>query len=160
MAFICIIYFYLVRSSFRDELLEDFQPMKIEAEDTNDMDKQFDRFYIATYNIGEDHQIGEIRLWMLNPDDNKAYLISDLTSYIGQNYPSNLLLELRCKALVHFHKNPNVNRETQIIFIADLARETIGLPSNSNQNLLFLLEKPGAFIFEKEIGERIDAYSL
>ncbi|WP_391204675.1 hypothetical protein [Psychrobacillus sp. L4] len=66
------------------ELLEDFQPVALEYEDTKGMDTLFDRFYIATYNIGEDHQIGEIRLWMPNPADNKAYLISDLTSYIGQ----------------------------------------------------------------------------
>ncbi len=66
------------------ELLEDFQPIKLEEEDTKGMDSQFDRFYIATYNIGDDYQIGEIRLWMPNPTDNKAYLISDLTSYIGQ----------------------------------------------------------------------------
>lgn len=66
------------------ELLEDFQPITLEAEDTIDMDTRFDRFYIATYNIGEDYQIGEIRLWMPNPVNNKAYLISELTPYIGQ----------------------------------------------------------------------------
>lgn len=66
------------------ELLEDFQPVTLEAEDTKGMDAQFDRFYIATYNIGEDHHISEIRLWMPNPADNRAYLISELTSYIGQ----------------------------------------------------------------------------
>ena len=66
------------------ELLEDFEPIILKAEDTVGMDSQYDRFYIATYNIGEDHQIGEIRLWMPNPADNKAYLISELTPYIGQ----------------------------------------------------------------------------
>lgn len=66
------------------ELLEDFQPVMLENEDTKGMDSQFDRFYIATYNIAGDYQIGEIRIWMPNPDDNKAYLISYLTSYIGQ----------------------------------------------------------------------------
>lgn len=66
------------------ELLEDFQPITLEAEDLIDKDMRFDRFYIATYNIGEDYQIGEIRLWMPNPVDNKAYLISELTPYIGQ----------------------------------------------------------------------------
>lgn len=66
------------------ELLEDFEPITLKAEDTIGMDTQFDRFYIATYNIGEDYQIGEIRLWMPNPADNRAYLISELTPYIGQ----------------------------------------------------------------------------
>ena len=66
------------------ELLEDFNPIPLRAEDTKGMDTQFDRFYIATYHIGEDYQIGEIRLWMPNPADNRAYLISELTPYIGQ----------------------------------------------------------------------------
>lgn len=74
----------IFNQSVQLELLEDFQPVTLEAEDTKGMDTQFDRFYIATYNIGEDHQIGEIRLWMPNPADNKAYLISELTPYIGQ----------------------------------------------------------------------------
>lgn len=66
------------------ELLEDFEPIKLEAQDTINMDSKFDRFYIATYNIGEDHQIGEIRLWLPNPANNQAYLVSELTPYIGQ----------------------------------------------------------------------------
>src|SRR5699024_681861 len=35
-----------------------------------------------------------------------------------------------------------------------------GVNQDSNHNLLFLLEKNGAFIFEKAIGDKIDAYSL
>ena len=66
------------------ELLEDFQPVTFGDEDTKAIAAQFDRFYIATYNIGEDYQIGEIRLWMPNPADNRAYLINELTPYIGQ----------------------------------------------------------------------------
>lgn len=65
------------------ELLEDFQPVTLKAEDTEGIASQFDRFYIVTYSIGEDHQISEIRLWMPNPADNRAYFISELTSYIG-----------------------------------------------------------------------------
>lgn len=71
------------------ELLEGFQPVTLEAADTKGMAAQFDRFYIATYNIGEDHQISDIRLWMPNPADNRAYLISELTPYIGQK-PSHI----------------------------------------------------------------------
>ena len=76
------------------------------------------------------------------------------------NYPPDLLLRLRKETLEYLHKNQNVDRENQIKFIANLARQTIGLDEKSNKNLLFLLEKAGAFIFEKEIGETIDAYSL
>ena len=71
------------RQSIQLELLEDFQPITLEHEDTTGMDKEFDKFYIATYNIGEDYQIGEVCIWLPNPVDNKAYLISNLTSYIG-----------------------------------------------------------------------------
>nr|WP_212965931.1 ImmA/IrrE family metallo-endopeptidase [Lederbergia ruris] len=53
-----------------------------------------------------------------------------------------------------------MEREAQINYIAEMARKKIGLPNHSNQNFLFLLEKAGAFVFEKEIGETIDAYSL
>lgn len=76
------------------------------------------------------------------------------------NYPPNLLLQLRKETLEYLRQNQNVDRENQIKFIANLARQTMGLPRSSNQNLLFLFEKAGAFIVEKEIGETIDAYSV
>lgn len=76
------------------------------------------------------------------------------------SYPSNLLLQIRKETIKYLQQNPNVDRGTQIKFVASLARKKIGLPDNSNQNLLFLMERAGAFIFEKEIGETIDAYSL
>ena len=76
------------------------------------------------------------------------------------NYPDNLLLQLRTETIHYLQQNEDLDRESQIKYIANLARKNIGLPDNSNQNLLFLLEKAGAFIFEKEIGDTIDAYSL
>lgn len=76
------------------------------------------------------------------------------------SYPSNILAQLRNESLEYLRQNPHVKREDQIEFIANLARITLALPQKSNQNFLFLLEKAGAFIFEKEIGETIDAYSL
>ncbi|AXI00764.1 ImmA/IrrE family metallo-endopeptidase [Sporosarcina sp. PTS2304] len=76
------------------------------------------------------------------------------------SYPASLLLKMRDEAYAYVQQNPDVNRENQIHFIANLARQTMGLPENSNQNFLFLLEKAGVFIFEKKIGETIDAYSL
>jgi len=76
------------------------------------------------------------------------------------NYPPNLLLKLRRETLEYLHQNQKNERANQIKFIANLARQTIGLPTNSNQNLLFLFEKAGVFIVEKEIGETIDAYSV
>lgn len=55
----------------------------MDEEDTKIIKSKFDKFYIATYNIGEDYRISEVSIWLPNPENNKAYLISDLTSYIG-----------------------------------------------------------------------------
>jgi Zn-dependent peptidase ImmA (M78 family)/DNA-binding XRE family transcriptional regulator len=75
-------------------------------------------------------------------------------------FPFNLLLELR-KAVIQFlNSNQHIEREEQIKAIAILARDKIGLPQNSNKSLLFYLEKAGAFVFEKSIGDTVDAYSL
>ena len=76
------------------------------------------------------------------------------------SYPANLLLELRRETLQYLQQNPHVERESQIKYVANLARHAIGLPRDSNQGLLFYMEKGGAFVFEKEIGQTIDAYSL
>ncbi|WP_444543503.1 spr1629 family repressor/antitoxin [Lederbergia ruris] len=75
-------------------------------------------------------------------------------------YPQNILLELRNDTILFLKENADMEREAQINYIAEMARKKIGLPNHSNQNFLFLLEKAGAFVFEKEIGETIDAYSL
>lgn len=76
------------------------------------------------------------------------------------NYPKNTLLELRNDAILFMKNNPDMDRNVQIKCIAKLVRQKIGLDNDSNKNLLFLLEKAGAFVFEKEIGDTIDAYSL
>lgn len=75
-------------------------------------------------------------------------------------YPKNKLLELRNEVIEFLNENFEMKREYQIEYIANLARKRIGLEKNSNHNFLFLLEKSGAFVFEKEIGDTIDAYSL
>lgn len=76
------------------------------------------------------------------------------------NYPKNSLVELRNDIISFMKDNSNLDREIQIKYIAKIARERIGLEENSNKNLLFLLEKAGAFVLEKEISNTIDAYSL
>lgn len=75
-------------------------------------------------------------------------------------YPKDIILELRAKSISLFQMDENIDREELIKIIAKMSREILGMPKNSNQNLLFILEKAGIFIFEKEIGEKIDAYSL
>lgn len=75
-------------------------------------------------------------------------------------YPTNILLDLRNDVVEYLNKSDNLKREEQIKHVAMIARNKIGIPLNTNRNLLFYLEKAGAFIFEKSIGDTIDAYSL
>ena len=76
------------------------------------------------------------------------------------SYPRNELLDIRNEVINYLRENSDLDRSLQIEYIAVLTRKRLGLDLNSNQNLLFLLEKAGAFIFEKEIGDTVDAYSL
>lgn len=75
-------------------------------------------------------------------------------------YPKNEILSLRKQVLEYLNSNQDVERELQIRFIAQLARKHINLSDDNNKSFLFHLEKSGVFIFEKSIGETIDAYSL
>lgn len=74
--------------------------------------------------------------------------------------PPNQLLSLREKALNVKAKNDfECDKGTIIELIAKKARESIGLEPNNNNNLLFLVEKSGAFILEKSMSVEIDGYS-
>lgn len=75
-------------------------------------------------------------------------------------YPENLIKEIRNEVIEFINLNVDICRDDQIKHIAALARNKMGLSKASNQNLLFFLEKSGVFIYEKHIGENIDAYSL
>ncbi|MFT8321013.1 MAG: XRE family transcriptional regulator [Bacillus sp. (in: firmicutes)] len=77
-------------------------------------------------------------------------------------YPSSLLVEIRNQSIELQHKNEmnGIAREETIEQIALLTRELIGLNKESNDHFLFLLEKSGAFIFEKSLGTEVDAYSV
>lgn len=48
--------------------------------------KEFNEFYIITYSTDEAHQISEVKQYMPNPIDKKAYLINDLSSFIGTSH--------------------------------------------------------------------------
>lgn len=74
-------------------------------------------------------------------------------------YPSIKIIQLRDNIIEYIHTT-NDDRFTQINYVAKLAREQLEFSSNTNSNLMFLIEKSGVFIFEKAIGEDIDAYSL
>lgn len=73
-------------------------------------------------------------------------------------FPKNKIKELRNDAIKWLDEGRS--RKDSIIHIANYARDFLGIDQAGNHNLLFLLEKNGAFIFEKAIGDKIDAYSL
>lgn len=78
--------------------------------------------------------------------------------FINKNlqFPINRISELRDNVIKDFGDN----RKENINKIANYAREFLALDQGGNDDLLFLLEKNGAFVFEKAIGDKIDAYSL
>lgn len=72
------------------ELLEDVQIVRINSNDTLEISKQYDRFYIVTYEIDMEFLISGIKLWMPNPVNNKAYLVENLSKYINTK-PSHII---------------------------------------------------------------------
>lgn len=100
-----------------------------------------------------------------NKSQSESMHIRFIDAFLGNiekkiSYPTNELLKIRNEVISYLRENAEVDRNSQIEHIAIMARKGLGMEQNSNQNLLFLLEKAGAFIFEKEIGDTIDAYSL
>lgn len=81
------------------------------------------------------------------------YLTADLT------LPTQNIIQLRDE-IIDYLNNTTDDRKKQIYKAANLARQKLGFRHDSNDNLMFLVEKSGVFIFEKSIGEEIDAYSL
>jgi Zn-dependent peptidase ImmA (M78 family)/DNA-binding XRE family transcriptional regulator len=87
--------------------------------------------------------------------------ISSFLNIIEQklHYPKNELVVLREK-IIKYITNSSEKVKTKILNAAKIAREFLEIGNKSNLNLLFTLEKKGIFIFEKAIGDKIDAYSL
>ncbi|WP_337969541.1 spr1629 family repressor/antitoxin [Virgibacillus salexigens] len=81
------------------------------------------------------------------------YLIANLS------LPTQKSIQLRDE-VINYLNTSNDDRKIQIHKIAKLARNRIGLRDDTNDNLLFSIEKSGIFIFEKPIGDEVDAYSL
>lgn len=69
------------------------------------------------------------------------------------------IIRLR-EEIIDYMKHSSEERIAQIVTVASLARERLDLAHNHNDDLLFAIEKSGVFVFEKAIGEEIDAYSL
>lgn len=81
------------------------------------------------------------------------YLTANLT------FPTQKIIQLRDEVINYLNTSTD-DRKVQINKVAKLARQRLGFRNDTNDNLMFLIEKSGVFIFEKPIGEEIDAYSL
>ncbi|WP_077329660.1 spr1629 family repressor/antitoxin [Virgibacillus siamensis] len=75
------------------------------------------------------------------------------------NFPTQKIIQLR-NNVIEFLNTADQDRQTQITHVAKMARHALDLDENTNDELMFAMEKSGIFIFEKAIGEEIDAYSL
>jgi Zn-dependent peptidase ImmA (M78 family)/DNA-binding XRE family transcriptional regulator len=69
------------------------------------------------------------------------------------------IIKLRDEVIEYLNNSAD-DRMSQIKHVAHLARKRLNLAPSNNEDLMFLIEKSGVFVFEKAIGEEIDAYSL
>ncbi|SFE75464.1 Zn-dependent peptidase ImmA, M78 family [Paenibacillus algorifonticola] len=83
--------------------------------------------------------------------------VNYLTTKIS--YPTLKMIKLRDEVIEYLNHTED-NRSAQINHVALLARQRLELSKTNNDDLMFLIEKSGVFVFEKAIGEEIDAYSL
>lgn len=82
------------------ELFEEIPFDVISKETALENTKSYDRFYIVTYEIDEDYLISQILLWMPNPENNKAYLVQDLSELINSKSSHNIEIEEETKAIL------------------------------------------------------------
>ncbi|MEK4075664.1 XRE family transcriptional regulator [Paenibacillus sp. FSL M7-0656] len=73
--------------------------------------------------------------------------------------PTLNIIQLREEAIEYMNHTDD-DRTTQIHYVAHLARQRLNMEPSTNENLMFRIEKSGVYVFEKAIGEEIDAYSL
>lgn len=83
--------------------------------------------------------------------------VKDITAPI--QYPSFKIKKLK-NDVIDYVNTTEDERNLQIEKIAQLARERLNFREATNEDLCFLIEKSGVFVFEKAIGEDIDAYGL
>lgn len=83
--------------------------------------------------------------------------VDELTANIS--HPTAKIIQLRDQVIKYLNHTDDC-RDVQIEVCAKIARESLEFDDNSNNNLLFLVEKSGIFTFEKALGEEVDAYSL
>ncbi|MCF7758224.1 XRE family transcriptional regulator [Paenibacillus xylanexedens] len=73
--------------------------------------------------------------------------------------PTLNIIQLREEAIEYMNHTDD-DRTTQIHYVAHLARQRLNMEPSTNEKLMFRIEKSGVYVFEKAIGEEIDAYSL
>ncbi|WP_268624293.1 helix-turn-helix domain-containing protein [Paenibacillus alvei] len=87
--------------------------------------------------------------------------LDSFVNYITANvsHPTLKIIKLRDEVM-EYVVHTDDDRTAQINHVAHLARKRLDLSISTNDDLLFQIEKSGVFVFEKAIGEEIDAYSL
>lgn len=88
--------------------------------------------------------------------------INNITNYLlsAITFPNNRIKEIKDYAIHYKNLNAgHVDMDEMIEHIATYARNAIGLNKGHNEDLLFHIEKSGAFIFEKSFGDKVDACS-
>ncbi len=99
---------------------------------------------------------------LLNKQYYQAMYLSNLTSYLFSfvTIPDNIILSLINNLDELLNGNlESLNKKESIKEIAKVVRAKI-LQDESNEALLFMLEKAGIVIYEKRINDSIDAYSF
>lgn len=88
--------------------------------------------------------------------------LNNITNYLLTTitFPENRIKLMKDYAINYKNKNAEHMKMNKIIeHIAFHARKSLGLNRNYNEDLLFHMEKNGAFIFEKSFGNKVDACS-
>lgn len=88
--------------------------------------------------------------------------INHITNYLSSaiTYPTNRLKKIKNEVINFKNKNSGkMDNQKMVEQIAAHTRASLGLEKENNDNLLFYMEKSGAFIFEKNFGETVDACS-
>lgn len=101
---------------------------------------------------------------MISKTQSEAKHVEYLDTFVNYittkiSHPTLKIIKLRDEIIEYLNHSED-DRSTQIRYAAYLARKRLDLMETRNENLMFQIEKSGVFVFEKSIGEEIDAYSL
>lgn len=81
-------------------LFDEIPFLSLSKEEASQLAKQYNRFYIVSYEIDDNYFIDTIKLWMPNPINNKAYLVEDLTELINTKTSHIIEIEDETKAIL------------------------------------------------------------